>query len=92
MHNSLLGVKYNPARNNHLVDRHSSHDIAVGLPPLAEYDNSLIGQFSRDIPNGNRLFGDGHLEDKFQEFPEQHQCNYFCRWFRVPAFSTREEE
>ncbi|KAJ7053075.1 hypothetical protein C8F01DRAFT_1261250 [Mycena amicta] len=43
---------------------------------------------SPDIPNSAQLFGDGNVPEAFLAFPKQHQCNKFCRWFRVPQFNA----
>lgn len=32
---------------------------------------------------GNDLFGDGNLGEAFDQFPIQHKCNKYCRWFEL---------
>jgi len=32
---------------------------------------------------GDNLFGDGNLGDAFNQFPVQHVCNDFYRWFEL---------
>ena len=32
---------------------------------------------------GNDLFGDGNLGEAFDQFPVQHRCNKYCKWFEL---------
>jgi hypothetical protein len=37
---------------------------------------------------GDNLFGDGNLGTAFEKFPAQHECNKFCRWFKLKALKV----
>jgi len=34
---------------------------------------------------GNDLFGDGNLGEAFDQFPIQHKCNKYCKWFELQS-------
>jgi hypothetical protein len=37
------------------------------------------------------MFGDGNIADAFLKFSNQHVCNHFCKWFRLPATEATVE-
>nr|GAT58505.1 predicted protein [Mycena chlorophos] len=43
------------------------------------------------LAKGADLFADGNVASAFADFPKQHQCNRFCRWFDVPEFGAEAE-
>ncbi|KAJ7750708.1 hypothetical protein DFH07DRAFT_961305 [Mycena maculata] len=40
---------------------------------------------SPEIAGGNNIFGEGNVGKVFKEFPEQHACNDYCEWFKLPS-------
>ncbi|KAJ7732785.1 hypothetical protein DFH07DRAFT_780805 [Mycena maculata] len=40
---------------------------------------------SRSIGDGAEIFGDGNVPGAFNAFSDQHICNAFCRWFKLPV-------
>lgn len=51
--------------------------------PQLSIEISLITG-SRDVSQGQILFGDGNLEHGVTVFEDQHVCNKFCKW---PGFN-----
>ncbi|KAJ7775967.1 hypothetical protein DFH07DRAFT_983119 [Mycena maculata] len=41
----------------------------------------------REIAGGNNIFGEGNIGKVFKEFPEQHACNDYCEWFKLPSMA-----
>ncbi|KAJ7810164.1 hypothetical protein B0H14DRAFT_2379304, partial [Mycena olivaceomarginata] len=37
------------------------------------------------------IFGDGNVAAAFNAFPEQHDCNKFCHWFKLPVLQSLKE-
>ncbi|KAJ7759726.1 hypothetical protein DFH07DRAFT_772058 [Mycena maculata] len=37
------------------------------------------------IGDGAEIFGDGNVPGAFNAFSDQHICNAFCRWFKLPV-------
>ncbi|KAJ7318486.1 hypothetical protein DFH08DRAFT_714683, partial [Mycena albidolilacea] len=37
------------------------------------------------IAKGTNIFGEGNVGDVFEKFPEQHICNTYCKWFKLPV-------
>ncbi|KAJ7808920.1 kinase-like domain-containing protein, partial [Mycena olivaceomarginata] len=40
---------------------------------------------SPKITKGTNIFGEGNGGDVFEKFPEQHICNTYCKWFKLPV-------
>jgi hypothetical protein len=47
------------------------------------FDKLLNFSTSSDIGNGQDMFGEGNLGVAFLNFPNQHVCNHFCKWFEL---------
>ncbi|KAJ7846500.1 hypothetical protein B0H14DRAFT_3454395 [Mycena olivaceomarginata] len=42
---------------------------------------------SPKIADGRDIFGAGNVGNIFEKFPEQHICNTYCKWFKLPAMT-----
>ncbi|KAJ7796283.1 hypothetical protein B0H14DRAFT_3494993 [Mycena olivaceomarginata] len=42
---------------------------------------------SPKIADGRDIFGAGNVGNVFEKFPEQHICNTYCKWFKLPAMT-----
>ena len=38
----------------------------------------------------NLLFGEGNVNTDFEAFTSQHQCSFYCEWFKLERFDTVE--
>ncbi|KAJ7617635.1 hypothetical protein DFH06DRAFT_1012350, partial [Mycena polygramma] len=47
---------------------------------------------SPDIAKGTDIFGEGNVGTNFLKFPEQHVCNAYCKWFKLPLLKESEEQ
>ncbi|KAJ7670126.1 hypothetical protein DFH06DRAFT_1125517 [Mycena polygramma] len=47
---------------------------------------------SPDIAKGTDIFGEGNVGTIFLKFPEQHVCNAYCKWFKLPLLKQSEEQ
>ncbi|KAJ7212725.1 hypothetical protein GGX14DRAFT_361618 [Mycena pura] len=43
---------------------------------------------SPTISRGKNMFGEGNVPKAFEAFPDQHQCNHYCTWFKLPPLKV----
>ncbi|KAJ7925771.1 hypothetical protein B0H13DRAFT_1862856 [Mycena leptocephala] len=61
----------------------SPYDSYFILPSLC------LTYIPRNIAKGTNIFGEGNVGDVFEKFPEQHICNTYCKWFKLPFLLRR---
>lgn len=68
-------------------DRSTNHDVSVSYPILLM--SKCLIYVTRTL--GNNLFGDGNLGDAFEQFPAQHKCNKYCKWFNLKLLKVSDQ-
>ncbi|KAJ7837778.1 hypothetical protein B0H14DRAFT_2589014 [Mycena olivaceomarginata] len=95
-----MGLLPSPEKTKGLPDfSKSGNTVAIGSETLltdpqimtSPYDSYFIPpglcltHIPRKIAKGTNIFGEGNVGDVFEKFTEQHICNTYCKWFKLPV-------
>lgn len=100
-HNGLKGQSSLPLSSLSWLHqmRTSDYDISVSVIELqfeAQYSftsRELVEVIYGDDTGSSKhgLFGDGNIENCFQKFPQEHQCNKFYEWLGLESLVDQAE-